>query len=430
MSNLKKNIAVGITPGYDILPNEFKEAVLATNLKKELGEKKITSQTILLVDDLDPFTKVHFKRLMKKNIVNEEYCKYLGFPLCKIPSPDKNYNLSEYFLKRYLANLEKLGIVFDKVVVSSKLRKTREFKVIFEKIVSKKEEIIRSVSYFFGKNYNDRFFKNYSNTQGYNYSNFPNEILFKFPWFLECLIRWEICKIDYEFFLERYLSKESGSYNISAFVSKNILKTKSAEPYKYEYIKFRKEIMFFFEVLPKNLFVKFIGEINRTSESFNLQELERILKDNRYSLNCERSYFEIYYFLSHFEIDEVINKDFLKKFSDNFMKTKISMSEVKGLSFSAIAYRNLYLEKEIGEYSLGEVYKFLKLVRLNQMSKYYTSLEDFKKFARIYLVDFKKDDFLKLNKIFYKNEKGISIVSYIYFKPRFKLYNEVIQQKI
>lgn len=135
------NIIVGITSAYKFQVNEFREAILANNLKKELISKGINSKLILFNDDIDAFTQRHLK-LFSKIFPYLDYNKYLGVPICFIPSPSINFNsLSDYFLNEYLKDIANLGIKFDKIVSSNKIRKSQKFLKVSKIILEKKMKL-------------------------------------------------------------------------------------------------------------------------------------------------------------------------------------------------------------------------------------------------------------------------------------------------
>ncbi len=430
---MKKNLIVGITAGYELGPNELRELILCDNYKS----KYPNSRVILINDDIDPLTQRHIK-LINKEFPNLNYQNYLGTPLYLIPSPKNNTkSLSDYYLDLYLKKAKKLGIVPDIISNSSEIRRTEKFKLIFNQIIKNKDNIITFINDKYKLDYSNKFIKyldnnlNYSNKfRNNNNNNNNNNNLFKFPWSIECLIRWVYYNADIEFFAKNYLTKPNGSYYISSDICKLFMNVNPPKAIQYEFVRYFKEIQMIFDILPAKLFKKLMCNSVLSSTHINKNEMLNLLK-NEILIN-KKSYYEIINYLSHFKIYDLINNETIKKTYKYYFKVELDRKTYFELIDKSIYYRKYY--SSLNDKSPSE--KIIEWINLNfieiiNIKKRNLELEDFKKEFMKLLVNFNKDDYESFNMILYNKITGIPLFSYLFLisvESIYYLFSEIIEK--
>jgi lysyl-tRNA synthetase class 1 len=105
VENLKGNqlVSTGISPSGPIHVGNMREIITGDILYRASLDKKLESRFIYLCDDLDPLRKVY-------PFLDSSYSQYVGMPLSYIPAPEGNGKYSDYFLKPFLATLQKINV--------------------------------------------------------------------------------------------------------------------------------------------------------------------------------------------------------------------------------------------------------------------------------------------------------------------------------
>lgn len=97
-------VSSGVSPSGTYHLGTLREVLTAEAIARELRRRGRNSRHIHVVDDLDVFRKV-------PTGLPEEYEKYLGMPLCDIPSPDKSdQSYADYYLKDLLTAAKDLHL--------------------------------------------------------------------------------------------------------------------------------------------------------------------------------------------------------------------------------------------------------------------------------------------------------------------------------
>ncbi len=96
-------VSTGISPSGPIHVGNMREILTGDIINRAALDNGLSSRLIYLADDIDPLRK-------RYPYLSEEYEKYVGMPLCRIPSPDGKGTYSEYYLKPFLETLEAIGV--------------------------------------------------------------------------------------------------------------------------------------------------------------------------------------------------------------------------------------------------------------------------------------------------------------------------------
>ena len=109
-------VSSGVSPSGTYHLGTLREVLTAEAVLKELKRRGRQAKHLHIVDDLDVFRKVPVN-------VPEEYKKYLGMPLCDIPSPDGvSESYADFYLNDLLSAAEKMNLQMEIVRANKKYR--------------------------------------------------------------------------------------------------------------------------------------------------------------------------------------------------------------------------------------------------------------------------------------------------------------------
>lgn len=96
-------ISTGISPSGPIHVGNMREILTGDITHKAVLHRGLNSRLIYLADDIDPLRK-------KYPYLSDEYEKYVGMPLYRIPAPNGEGTYSEYYLKPFLETLDEIDV--------------------------------------------------------------------------------------------------------------------------------------------------------------------------------------------------------------------------------------------------------------------------------------------------------------------------------
>ena len=135
-------VSSGVSPSGKYHVGTLREVLTADAVLVELKRRGRSVRHLHFVDDLDRLRKIPAG-------VPAEFEKYLGMPLCDIPSPDgRAVSYSQYYLNDFVSNIGTLGIDMEVIVSSQKYREgafTEAIEVALSKVdIAKK--VLETVS--------------------------------------------------------------------------------------------------------------------------------------------------------------------------------------------------------------------------------------------------------------------------------------------
>lgn len=241
------------TTGISHIGN-FREISIVYFVSQALKKLNKKSKIILSFDDFDRFKKVPIG-------VENYYKKYIGMPVCDIPSPFSNKNFAQYFEDLFLDELHRLDIKVDAVCQSTRYKKSvynKYFPVIFDnaseisKIINKnkKEESKREIEFPFHiycENCNkdfvvvkqidyDKRLINYQCACGFNgVLEVGNSTRIKPIFKVEWPMRWMAEGVDFEASGKSHMTK-NGAFDISSEIFRKVFGGKKILAEKYEFV--------------------------------------------------------------------------------------------------------------------------------------------------------------------------------------------------
>ncbi|MCX7848006.1 MAG: lysine--tRNA ligase [bacterium] len=97
-------VASGISPSGRIHVGNLREVLTADIICRVLRERGLQARLIFVADDYDSLRKVY------PFLDPQRYAPYVGAPLSEIPAPEGEGTYAEYFLRPFLASLERLKV--------------------------------------------------------------------------------------------------------------------------------------------------------------------------------------------------------------------------------------------------------------------------------------------------------------------------------
>lgn len=406
------NILVGTTSAYRFSPNEFREAILGHKYKKEKQAQGKKSKLILFNDDIDPLKERHVKILKRQT--GKNYSIYIGTPLFLIPSPvDSKTSLSKYYLDLFIQDLKDLGVSFDTVIESHKIRKTDAFTKIKQKILRNKDQIIKLIEEEFNLDYSDKIIRTLHNGK---YLKRKGGKHIKFPWAIECAIRWELTNVNAELFTKNYLTKPKGSYHISSKISKDLLNFQIPKAIKYEFIPYSEKVNKCHRLLPNKLFRRLICRNKLKHNYINTKHCIKILKEQKFK-RSRKSYYEILHILSHFPDSVFEDEKFWNRFENVFLNNTIPAKDKEELVSSMNEFRLIvgceplkHIEKVRHSWITTHLDTILALQKnsksRNEFQKRFEKLE----------AGLTGKQYKAINKALYGKNRGISLATYFFLR--------------
>ncbi len=352
--NLSGNFIAGITTAYEVSDNQLREIILTYSIVDLLKNKK--NIFFIINDSLDPFTEMHYRRLIKFDASLDYLHNYIGWPISKIILKNGK-NLSNFFSNLLKEKLRKIGI---KTAINSvhKFYKSKLYKD-YRKILLKNEvQIIKDLKEKYERHhntiyrpickkcgridlstYNHKLMEVYCKSCDKNYTvkTIPPG---KFIWSVDCAIRWNIFNVTFEAFTQNYLEEEKGSYFISSMISKKYLGKIIPYTSQFAYFKYDISIKNITQLLP----LPVIQEIycNRLTKS-SFPSNEKILKIAKSVPFGKKSLYEASLMIHYFEPTYVWDNSTINHLKNIFFVKDISINRLKELFNSCIMFSKKYL---------------------------------------------------------------------------------------
>lgn len=430
--NKTNNLIIGCTTAYEIQANELREAILTDNLRKKLEKKGQKVKVFLFNDDIDSFTKRHLKIASKdNNLPNLE--NEIGKAIYRIKIND-NLTLSYYFLEKLINKLNNLGIRIDEIINSSEIREKNQFRYIKNKLLRNKSQIMKDLKNNFGLDYSEKFFKKI-HSNGYYSEN--NELYEqgKFPWAIECMIRWILLDVDYEHFTKNYLTYPCGSYYVSKYLLENYfseIKTNAPYSKKFEYVHFSKNILKFYNLLNSSQFKALMSSNKNKVDYINQDCVLKILKNHKFK-NSDKNYFDVFYFLSHFRESNFFSEEFINNLNSAFFQKECFTSKDSNYFEEKLEiFKELFFDGviEFKEYQLQNSFGN-NLKKIMDIKENFKEYEKFKEILKKELSTFSRDDYIKINRKLFGKDHGISLPIFLFIIPSEEVrITEVFYNKI
>lgn len=243
--------STGISPSGPIHVGNMREILTADLLYKAATDKDLKSRFIYLCDDIDPLRKVY-------PFLPENYSRYVGMPLYKIPSPSGEGVYSEYFVMPLLETLERINVKLE-AIRTSNLYEQGVFTETIDTVMNHRDEVALILSEVSGREipkgwypYNPICSKcgriNKTSVTSYE---FP-EVAYrcecgnegksdirkaegKMPWRIEWPAKWHALGVTVEPFGKDH-GAPGGSYDTGKRIVEEIFGTKAPKPLTYEFI--------------------------------------------------------------------------------------------------------------------------------------------------------------------------------------------------
>lgn len=245
-------VSSGVSPSGTYHLGTLREVLTAEVIARELRNRGHQAKHIHVVDDLDVFRKVPVD-------VPEEFEKYLGMPLCDVPSPDGSYkSYADYFLADLLEAAEGLKLDIEVMRAHEKYR-DGFFVPAIEKALDEIDTIKKDLEEVSGHKVGgewtpiqvveDGYLKNrpfvgidteskeitYKDRDGKerqaNYAK--GEV--KLNWRIDWPARWSLLGVGAEPFGRDHATK-GGSYDTGVVLAKDVFDTKAPLPVPYDFI--------------------------------------------------------------------------------------------------------------------------------------------------------------------------------------------------
>ena len=127
-------IATGISPTGILHVGSLREAITGESIRSAVEATGADVKLIYIIDDFDPLRK-------RYPFLPEEYEKYVGMPICRIPCPcGKHNNYAHHFVQPFLDTIETLGMHCE-VIWTHELYEKGKFAPWIDKAITKREEV-------------------------------------------------------------------------------------------------------------------------------------------------------------------------------------------------------------------------------------------------------------------------------------------------
>lgn len=244
-------IESGGSPSGEYHLGHMRELVICDAILLELKARGRLAKHIYFVDDLDGLRKVPAG-------LPAEYEKYLGRPLCDIPSPKEDLSYAEYFIEGLKKGCESLGIEVEFIrshekyrsgffteAIEKSLANVDKIKTILETVSSRKLDNTWSPIQVNEDGYlkKRRFIRLDKKTKMLDYEDKDGQIQtvsyttgeVKLDWRIDWPARWALLSVAVEPFGRDHASA-GGSYDTGVQIVEQIFDAKAPLPVKYDFI--------------------------------------------------------------------------------------------------------------------------------------------------------------------------------------------------
>ncbi len=137
-------IATGISPTGILHIGSLREAITGESVRSAVEAAGKYVKFIYIIDDLDPLRR-------RYTFLPEEFEKYVGMPICRIPCPcGKHNNYAHHFIQPFLNTIETLGMKCE-IVWTHELYEKGMFAECIDKAMTRREDVIRILHNITGK---------------------------------------------------------------------------------------------------------------------------------------------------------------------------------------------------------------------------------------------------------------------------------------
>ena len=245
-------VSSGVSPSGTYHLGTLREVLTAEVIMRELKNRGRTSRHLHIVDDLDVFRKVPAD-------VPPEFEKYLGKPLCDIPSPDgRAASYADFFLNDLLEAGQKLKLGME-IVRSHKKYRDGFFTAAIEKALVNTDKITQILNEVSGRKLDEQwspvqvieggYLKNrqfvsidaQAKTIEYIDKDSQEQTIsyakgaVKLNWRIDWPARWWLMKVNVEPFGRDHATK-GGSYDTGAVIARQIFNVEPPLPVPYNFI--------------------------------------------------------------------------------------------------------------------------------------------------------------------------------------------------
>lgn len=245
-------VSSGVSPSGVYHVGTLREVMTAEVIARELRNRGRKVRHIHVSDDLDVFRKVPAG-------IPESYEKYLGMPLCDIPSPDgSNKSYADFYLEDLYEAASALNMDIDIMIANKKYREGYFISAIELALTSidKIREILQEVSgHKLGEEWSpvqvneDGYLKNrkfisidkqtkqitYLDKDGNSQKIHYDKGEVKLNWRIDWPARWSLLGVDAEPFGRDHATK-GGSYDTGVEIAKKVFDTEPPLPIPYNFI--------------------------------------------------------------------------------------------------------------------------------------------------------------------------------------------------
>lgn len=245
-------VSSGVSPSGKYHVGTLREVLTADAVLIELKRRGRQARHLHFVDDHDRFRKV-------PSGVPAEFEKYIGRPLCDMPSPDPKYkSYADFYWSDFENNIKKLGLDVEVIMTSDKYRsgvfteaievalsKIDETKGILEEVSGRKleddwspiqviEDGYLKKRFFTGLNIEAKTLVYKDNDGNESTISYANGLV-KLDWRLDWPARWWIFKVNVEPFGRDHATK-GGSYDTGKELVVRVFGGKAPIPVPYDFI--------------------------------------------------------------------------------------------------------------------------------------------------------------------------------------------------
>ncbi len=252
--NLKgfQRVSTGISPSGPIHVGNMREILTGDMIYKAAVRKGLQADFIYLCDDIDPLRKVY-------PFLSNDYEKYVGRPLYRIPSPDGQGTYSEHFLGPFLETLDTINVKVN-VIKTSEMYRTGRFADVIRTIIQNKEKAARILTEVSGRELEkdwspyQAICSNCGSIAKTRMIGFEDPFVLyrcgscqhegkadirkddgKLPWRLEWPAKWKILNVTVEPFGKDH-GAAGGSYDTGKAIASEIFSITPPAPLLYEWI--------------------------------------------------------------------------------------------------------------------------------------------------------------------------------------------------
>ncbi len=253
-------IAAGITPSGEFHIGHIREILTCDMIVRACNNSGLEAELLFIVDSMDPLRKVY-------SFLSNDYEKYIGQPLYRIPPPDEdgkpvlnsNSNYAEHFLNPFLDALAELGVKL-RISWNHEEYKNGKFENATRIFLENREEVARILTEISGRPLDDGWwpyspighngsfdgititgwedpFVTWIDSNGVKGKSHIGSDQGKLPWRLDWPAKWNFHGVSCEPFGKDHAAS-GGSYSTGRLLVE-LLGSKAPHPVPYEWIQLK-----------------------------------------------------------------------------------------------------------------------------------------------------------------------------------------------